>query len=259
MPDRHDPEHGLAITTAARAWSRHLKRLCPPAEGGVVGNRQGEPEKIEDRSDQSFSLAQSEPEHGLQRQRCQDRQRRRPRLAAACRPRCRSPSHDRFLSESDHQAPTLPQARVVVRPVRHLALLLWDMVAAVGVGLERHRILRISREPSSYPDTPLISRPINATSPSIGLRQDRIIVQNADAGRQHIGQPSALLMRHHPILIGKQGSDYLNFEGSEHATLRTRTGSGKTSSVVIPNRGSSASTAASESRPYRLGAAPSSP
>jgi type IV secretion system protein VirD4 len=42
-------------------------------------------------------------------------------------------------------------------------------------------------------------------------------------------------MQQHPILIGKQGRDYLNFEGSEHAALYARTGTGKTSSVVIPN------------------------
>lgn len=42
-------------------------------------------------------------------------------------------------------------------------------------------------------------------------------------------------MQHHPILIGKQGSDYLRFEGSEQVALYARTGTGKTSSVVIPN------------------------
>jgi type IV secretion system protein VirD4 len=42
-------------------------------------------------------------------------------------------------------------------------------------------------------------------------------------------------MQQHPILIGKQGHDYLNFEVSEHAALYARTGTGKTSSVVIPN------------------------
>jgi type IV secretion system protein VirD4 len=42
-------------------------------------------------------------------------------------------------------------------------------------------------------------------------------------------------MQQHPILIGKQGRDYLNFEGTEHAALYARTGTGKTSSVVIPN------------------------
>jgi type IV secretion system protein VirD4 len=43
-------------------------------------------------------------------------------------------------------------------------------------------------------------------------------------------------MQQHPILIGTQGRHhYLNFEGSEHAALYARTGTGKTSSVVIPN------------------------
>jgi type IV secretion system protein VirD4 len=42
-------------------------------------------------------------------------------------------------------------------------------------------------------------------------------------------------MHQHPILIGKQGGNYLNFEGSEHVALYARTGTGKTSSVVIPN------------------------
>jgi hypothetical protein len=106
-------------------------------------------------------LAQSGPKHGLQRKRHQDRQRRIPRLAAAGCPRCRSPSHDRFLSEPDRQASTLPQARVVGRPIRHLALLLWatehakeGVVVAGGVGLERHCRFRISRGPSPYPNPP---------------------------------------------------------------------------------------------------------
>src|ERR1700761_4553213 len=42
-------------------------------------------------------------------------------------------------------------------------------------------------------------------------------------------------MQTHPILIGKQGRNYLNFEGSEHVALYARTGTGKTSSIVIPN------------------------
>lgn len=42
-------------------------------------------------------------------------------------------------------------------------------------------------------------------------------------------------MRQHPILIGKQGRDYHRFEGSEHVALYARTGTGKTSSMVIPN------------------------
>ena len=42
-------------------------------------------------------------------------------------------------------------------------------------------------------------------------------------------------MQQHPILIGRQGRNYLNFEGSEHVALYARTGTGKTSSMVIPN------------------------
>jgi len=55
-----------------------------------------------------------------------------------------------------------------------------------------------------------------------------------ECGR-HFKQQKAILMKQHPILIGKQGRNYLNFEGSEHAALYARTGTGKTSSVVIPN------------------------
>ncbi len=37
------------------------------------------------------------------------------------------------------------------------------------------------------------------------------------------------------ILIGQDGSDYLEFGGTEHAALLARTGSGKTSSFSVPN------------------------
>ena len=42
-------------------------------------------------------------------------------------------------------------------------------------------------------------------------------------------------MRQHPILVGKTDQGYLNFHGSEHLALYARTGTGKSSSVVIPN------------------------
>ena len=58
---------------------------------------------------------------------------------------------------------------------------------------------------------------------------------DADEGRQHLGLAEAVLMQHYPILIGKQGREYLNFDGSEHVALYARTGTGKTSSTVIPN------------------------
>lgn len=42
-------------------------------------------------------------------------------------------------------------------------------------------------------------------------------------------------MQKHPILIGKDADQYLNFEGSEHVALYAKTGSGKTSGCVLPN------------------------
>lgn len=42
-------------------------------------------------------------------------------------------------------------------------------------------------------------------------------------------------MKEHPILIGRTGHEYHQFHGSEHAALYARTGTGKSSSHVIPN------------------------
>ena len=42
-------------------------------------------------------------------------------------------------------------------------------------------------------------------------------------------------MQQHPILVGKTGRDYHHFHGSEHGALYAKTGSGKSSSFVIPN------------------------
>src|ERR1700761_5095283 len=39
----------------------------------------------------------------------------------------------------------------------------------------------------------------------------------------------------YPLLIGKNSDGYLKFAGSEHAALYARTGTGKSSAVVIPN------------------------
>jgi hypothetical protein len=72
--------HGLAIGTAAGAQSRPLKRLRAPAQRRVVGNGQSKAEETDDRANQTFGLAQSQPKHSPQRQRRQDRQRRIPGL-----------------------------------------------------------------------------------------------------------------------------------------------------------------------------------
>jgi type IV secretion system protein VirD4 len=53
--------------------------------------------------------------------------------------------------------------------------------------------------------------------------------------QRDIIKPKAVLMQQNPILIGKDGGQYLHFEGSEHVALYAKTGSGKTSSCMIPN------------------------
>ena len=42
-------------------------------------------------------------------------------------------------------------------------------------------------------------------------------------------------MRQNPILVGRNPSGFVKFGGSEHAALYARTGTGKSSSIVIPN------------------------
>ena len=42
-------------------------------------------------------------------------------------------------------------------------------------------------------------------------------------------------MRQNPILVGRNPNGFVKFGGSEHAALYARTGTGKSSSVVIPN------------------------
>jgi hypothetical protein len=46
----------------------------PPADGGVIRNRQREAEQVEDRADRPLGLAQHQTEDGAQHQRRRDRQ-----------------------------------------------------------------------------------------------------------------------------------------------------------------------------------------
>src|SRR3954451_18476427 len=68
----HQQMNGLRI--AARPRPRHLQGLGPAAQGGMVGNREIEIQQANDRADQAFGLAQSQAEHGFERQRRRDRQ-----------------------------------------------------------------------------------------------------------------------------------------------------------------------------------------
>ena len=103
----------------------------------MVRHGQIEPEQADDGADQAFGLAQSEAEHGPERQRGQDCHRRIPGLAARGRARLRPPTLDGLVREPDRQAAALAQAGVISAPVRDLVLLLGNAVTAVLVQLER--------------------------------------------------------------------------------------------------------------------------
>src|SRR6185503_4312491 len=77
-----------------------------------------------------------QPEHGLERQRRQDRQVGIRGLPAPARAPLGLPRLDRLVRKPDRQAAAPAQALVVLAPVRDLALLLRDVAAAVLVQLE---------------------------------------------------------------------------------------------------------------------------
>jgi hypothetical protein len=66
--------HRFGTAAGAGSRLRHVHRLGPPVESGVVGGGQGETEQADDGANQVLRLAQSEMEHGPQRQRRQKRQ-----------------------------------------------------------------------------------------------------------------------------------------------------------------------------------------
>ena len=92
----------------------------------------------DDGADQPFGLAQRQAEHRPERQRRGDCQARVAGLPTPRGPPLRLSGCDRLLGEPHPQAATLPQRRVAGRRVRCPVLLLRDVAAAVGVGLERH-------------------------------------------------------------------------------------------------------------------------
>src|SRR4051794_24085460 len=130
------PTGAVARPRAARLRPRHLQRLGPAAQGGVVRHGEVEPEEADDRADQPFGLPVRQPEHGLERQRRQDRQVGIRGLPAPARAPLGLPRLDRLVGEPDRQAAAPAQALVVLAPVRDLALLLRDVVASVLVQLE---------------------------------------------------------------------------------------------------------------------------
>ncbi len=89
----------IIVSATAGMGSWYFHRLGSPAERGEGRHGQAETEQIDDRTDQALGLAQSQPEHRLQRQRRQDRQRRIPGLATAGGPWRRTPVRNGFLAK----------------------------------------------------------------------------------------------------------------------------------------------------------------
>ena len=79
------PVHGFARV----ARSRHLQRLGPAAQGGMVGHGEIEAEQPQDGADQPLALAQRQAEHGTERQSRRDRQAGVARLTAPAGARLR--------------------------------------------------------------------------------------------------------------------------------------------------------------------------
>src|SRR5690349_7155547 len=102
----------------------------------MVRHAQRQPEQADDGADQPLGLAVGQAEHGPERERRQDGERRVPGLPAPGRAWFRRPGFDRLVGEPDRQAAALPQAGVIRRPVRDLVRLSRDAVAAVLVQLE---------------------------------------------------------------------------------------------------------------------------
>src|SRR3954462_4199485 len=119
----HQQVQGLGVVAvarprAARLRPRHLQRLGPAAQGGVVGHGEVEPEQADDRADQPLGLAVGEAEHGLERQRRQDRQVGIRGLPAPTGAPLGLPRRDRLVREPHRQAAAPAQALVVLPPVR---------------------------------------------------------------------------------------------------------------------------------------------
>src|SRR4051794_33756799 len=139
----HQQVHGAGIaaraatrTVAARLRPRHLQRLGPAAQGGVVRHGEVEPEQADDGADQPFGLPVRQAEYGLERQRRQDRQVGIRGLPAPARAPLGLPRLDRLVRKPDRQAAAPAQALVVIAPVRDVALLLRDVAASVLAQLE---------------------------------------------------------------------------------------------------------------------------
>src|SRR4051794_24187905 len=126
---------GLALTARSRSW--YLQRLGPADQRGVIRDRQSEPEQMDDGTDQPLGLPQRQTEHGPERQRRQDLQGTIPPLSAAAPAWLGLPGGARLVCKPDSQTAALTQSGIIRGRVRHLVLLLRNVVTAVLVQLER--------------------------------------------------------------------------------------------------------------------------
>jgi hypothetical protein len=104
----------------------------------MIGHGEIEPERADDRPDETLGLAHSKAEHGAQRQCRRDRQRGIARLTAGSAAPLSIPGGDSRLGEPNRQAAALAQRCSVFRPVRHPISPLRDMMTAILVRFERH-------------------------------------------------------------------------------------------------------------------------
>ncbi len=130
------PRQVQELAVPANLQTRHLQRLGPAAQGGVVRHPQLQPEQADDGADPALGLARRRAEHRAQSERCLDRQGRVERLPARGGARCRPPALDRPVREPDRQAPVLAHGRVAGGRAGGPVLLPRHMLAAVLVQLE---------------------------------------------------------------------------------------------------------------------------
>lgn len=141
---RHDPRP-LAGQAAA-----------PPAERGVIGNGEIEPEQPQHAADEALGLAQGQMEDEPQHQHELDRQIRIAPLPARRGSPGRLPSGDRGIVQPQREVATTLQPTLVGRPVLDAVPSPRNAVATSAVGLERQGFSsRVGGAASRRPSPPL--------------------------------------------------------------------------------------------------------
>ena len=116
---------------------RHLQRLGPAAQRGMVRHREIKSEQSDDGADQPLGLPQPQAKDHAHRQGRGDRQGRVVRLAAWRGSRLRPPRLDRLVGKPHGQAAPPLQRSVILRPVRDPIAGLRDVMAVFSVVFER--------------------------------------------------------------------------------------------------------------------------